>query len=213
MAAQENDGVKKQETLDALKEEALAKLTEAIELNEESNLTKKSRKAKADACALILVALRAGVKFDPNDPMFQIFVRKTSWREAMERACKEICNPSTALARHVLDVIKMLPGVGAYGLELNVGNAIEKFLSFFKQDGVKPQEVAEVYNRDLWNDFYDDVPKNKSNGGRSSMRNDLEQLKIAQSRKKVPHSKLQEDLSRREINNKLMVPNNTRGAA
>ena len=212
MAPQKDNDAAKQETLDSLKQEALAKLGEAIELNEMNNRTKESRKAKAEACALILVALRAGVEFDPQDPRFQVFVRKTSWREAMGRACKEICNPSTALARHVLNVINMLPGISACGFELDVGNTIENFLNFFKQDGVKPQEVAEVYNRDLWNDFYDDVPKDGGGGG-PSVRNDLERLELAQSREKVPQGKLQEDLAKREINNKLMGRNNTRGAA
>jgi len=158
MADQKNDALndaEKQKVLQELKKQALDKLKEAIELNRINNRTKRAREAKAEACALMLVAIRAGVQFDPKDPIFQIFVQRQSWRDAMGRACKEVCDPTTALARGVMNVLNLIPG--------EVGRLVRNFVNLFEKHGVKPMEQAEVYNRDLWNDFYDEIPKDGGN--------------------------------------------------
>lgn len=152
MTEQENN-TEKQKSLNELKDKTISKLSEAIELNKLNNRSKESRNAKAEACALLLVSIRAGVQFDQNDPVFQIFVQKQSWRDAMIRACKEVCDPTTAVARNVIKIIKLIPAIE------KVGNFMENFLSLFEKNGVRPQESVEVYNQDIWNDFYDDLPK------------------------------------------------------
>ena len=106
MTEQENNA-EKQNSLKELENKTIAKLSEAINLNKLNNRSKESRNAKAEACALLLVSIRAGVQFDLNDPVFQIFVQKQSWRDAMVRACKEVCDPTTAVARNVMKIVKL----------------------------------------------------------------------------------------------------------
>ena len=159
MAEQKNNesqnNTEEQQILKELENQAMTKLTEAIQLNKSNNRAKESREAKAEACALILIAIRAGVQFDPQDPIFQIFVQKQSWRDAMKRACKEVCDPTTALAQNTLKVLHLVSD--------KAGHFVENLLNLFEKHGVKPLEQAEVYNQDLWNDFYDEIPKDGGN--------------------------------------------------
>jgi len=176
-----------------LKKKAMEKLAEAIKLNKENYLSKESREAKAEACALILMAMRTEVQFDPNDPMFQIFVQKQSWRNAMKRACKEVCNTGTDLCRKTIEVLKSI------NLIVNPGGLVEGIVNMFSKHGVKPLESAEVVNEDNWSDFYEDIPKDGGNGGNGpSFKHNSETMEMYQSHKKASGN-IQTFLSSRSI--------------
>lgn len=200
----END--KKQNTLEEQKllkemhDQAMAKLKEAIELNKVSNRSKESLKAKADACSLILVAIRAGVKFDPNDPSFQIFVKKQSWRDAMGLICKKACDFSTSLGRNVLELLKLIPSIAGF----NVGKITETLTNLFKKNAVNPLEEDEVYNRSLWSDFYDEIPKGNGNG--PACFRGSRPSKVPQLNKSVSSNTLQQRLSRGTTNDQRLTP-------
>jgi len=179
-----------------LKEETMAKLAKAVELNKKNSLSKEAREAKAEACALILMAMRAEIQLDPNDPLFQIFVQKQSWRDAMKRACKEVCNPEADLFRKTLALLDAI-GVSA-GISLNIGGFIRGITNFFSKHGVNPLDEAEVTNNDNWNDFYEEIPKDGGNGGKGpSLQHNSNTMEMAQLNKKAHNRNIQRFLSTR----------------
>ena len=187
----QNEIERKEFFKEELKKKAMDKLAEAINLNKKNSLSKESREAKAEACALILIAMRAEVQFNPKDPLFQIFVQKQSWRNAMKRACKEVCDKGTDLCRKTMNVLKSI-GIGI----INVGDLAESIINIFSKHGVNPLESAEVINEDNWSDFYDDIPKD---GGNSvSSPNNSQKMEMSQSHKKTS-TNIRTFLSKRSI--------------
>ena len=197
----------KQKLLDDLKNEALTHLTKAIELDKQAGHTEEAQQAKADACALLLVAIRAGVQFDPQDPIFQVFAKKPSWRNAMSRACKSVCSPKSARRRRLIKILKALPTISVEGsivflsvtLSDNPGDFLEKFYAIFEKDGINPLEKDETRNIDLWSDFYEEIPKGGGDGpshcsnlmqSKKTLQGKLKDSVIKSMAKNKPHQKV-----------------------
>lgn len=151
-----------------IKQDVMMQMAKADQLD---GRTKEGKDAQEKACVLLLLALRAGIELNPNDPLFQNFIRRRSWRTAMRRVCEQVANPSTKIGRDVLVLAKAIPCVS---------NFISALLDLGKNHGIDPLLKAKEYNEDLWNEFFDQIPRD--GGGGPSLRRDLDQLKLVQKR-------------------------------
>ena len=117
---------------------------------------KNDRAMLKNACEAVLRGLRAGVDFDPKDPVFRRF-HERRWAREMERVCQEMKNPMTKLG-HVIGWAALtsagaLVG-GTKGVVIGLGCS---FVSSFVFEKIKA--VPKVYNQDVWDNFYENITK------------------------------------------------------
>ena len=154
-----------QQRKERIKQDVMAKLAEADKLD---GRTKEGRAAREKACVALLLALHAGVELNASDPLFQNFVHKQAWRRTMERVCEKTKTILEHLANNSVEALKLIPGVGPI---LSLCHEIAK------DWGIDPLSNPTEHNQDLWDDFYDDIPKDGGNG--PSIRRDLERWQKA----------------------------------
>ena len=193
----------KQELLKKFKDEAMTRLMAAVEQDKRNSRTKKAREAREAACIAVLVALRAAdeldpdgalgpeVKLNPENPLFEIFIRKHSWRNTMRHVCEQVANPSTKIAKDCFFFIKScvacIPKVGTI-----IRSIMDGLIEVGKNHGVDPFSKARKYNEDLWYEFFDDIPRDGGDKGPknfafkgikpNSIRRDLHQLGVKERR-------------------------------
>ena len=141
---------RKKEELARLKQDATQKIYQA------DIVGKNNRAVLHNACEALLRGLRAGVQFNPKDPLFRRF-HERRWAREMERVCMEMKNPMTKLG-HVTAWLA-LTSAGAFvggskGVVIGLGCS---FVSSFVFEKIKA--VPLVYNQDTWDNFYDQISK------------------------------------------------------